>query len=216
MKSYKEIINNEKNKDYFKNIELFLKSEREKGKEIYPEEKNIFKAFELTSLENTKVVIIGQDPYHGKGEAMGLSFSVPTTVKVPPSLKNMYKELNIEYGEKERTSGDLTSWANQGVLLINSVLTVEKDSPASHKKIGWQKFTDTIIKEISNQKENVVFLLFGQYAESKKELIDENKHLIIITPHPSPFSARKGFFGSDCFKRTNKYLVEKNKQEINW
>lgn len=216
MKSYKEIINNEKNKEYFKNIELFLKSEKEKGKEIYPEEKNIFKAFELTTLENTKVVIIGQDPYHGKGEAMGLSFSVPEGIKIPPSLKNIYKELNMEYGEKERKNGDLTSWANQGILLINSVLTVEKDLPASHKKIGWQIFTDTIIKEISSQKENVVFLLFGQYAESKKELIDENKHLIIITPHPSPFSARKGFFGSDCFKKTNKYLKEKNKQEINW
>lgn len=216
MKSYKEIINNEKNKEYFKNIELFLKSEKEKGKEIYPEEKNIFKAFELTSLDNTNVVIIGQDPYHGKGEAMGLSFSVPEGIKIPPSLKNIYKELNMEYGEKERKNGDLTHWSEQGVLLINSVLTVEKDLPASHKKIGWQIFTDTIIKKISEEKENVVFLLFGQYAESKKALIDESKHCVIITPHPSPFSARKGFFGSNCFKRANEYLLENNKQEINW
>lgn len=216
MKDYKDIIAEEVKKDYFKSIELFLKKERENGIEIYPEEKNIFKAFELTSLEETKVVIIGQDPYHGQGEAMGLSFSVPEGIKVPPSLKNIYKELNIEYGEQERLNGDLTHWAKQGVLLINSVLTVEKDKPASHKKIGWQIFTDTIIKKISEEKENVVFLLFGQYAEGKKELIDENKHFIIITPHPSPFSARKGFFGSDCFKNTNKYLSSKNKKEINW
>ncbi len=216
MISYEEIINKEKNKEYFKTIESFLKNERENGKEIYPEEKNIFKAFELTSLENTKVVIIGQDPYHGKGEAMGLSFSVPKGIKVPPSLKNIYKELNIEYGEKERVDGDLTHWAEQGVLLINSVLTVEKDLPASHKKIGWQTFTDTIIKEISNQKENVVFLLFGQYAESKRNLIDENKHLVIVTPHPSPFSARKGFFGSNCFKKTNEYLKNNNIEQVLW
>lgn len=216
MISYEEIINKEKNKEYFKTIESFLKNERENGKEIYPEEKNIFKAFELTSLENTKVVIIGQDPYHGKGEAMGLSFSVPKGIKVPPSLKNIYKELNIEYGEKERVDGDLTHWAEQGVLLINSVLTVEKDLPASHKKIGWQTFTDTIIKEISNKKENVVFLLFGQYAESKRNLIDENKHLVIVTPHPSPFSARKGFFGSNCFKKTNEYLKNNNIEQVLW
>lgn len=216
MISYEEIINKEKNKEYFKTIESFLKNERENGKEIYPEEKNIFKAFELTSLENTKVVIIGQDPYHGKGEAMGLSFSVPKGIKVPPSLKNIYKELNMEYGEKERLNGDLTSWAEQGVLLINSVLTVEKDLPASHKKIGWQTFTDTMIKEISNQKENVVFLLFGQYAESKRNLIDENKHFVIVTPHPSPFSARKGFFGSNCFKKTNEYLKNNNIEQVLW
>lgn len=188
----------------------------EYNKDIYPKKESIFKALELTPLKDVKVVILGQDPYHGEGQANGLSFSVNKGIKLPPSLRNIYKELEQDLGIPTPTHGDLTNWSKQGVLLLNSVLTVEKGKPGSHKNMGWQEYTDGIIKQISEEKENIVFILWGKYAESKKELIDNNKHKIIISTHPSPFSARKGFFGSKPFSRTNNYLKEHNKKEIDW
>jgi len=183
---------------------------------IYPPKEQIFRALKLTPFENIKVVILGQDPYHGEGQANGLAFSVNKGIKVPPSLRNIYKELESDLNIKSPLHGDLTSWAKQGVLLLNSVLTVEKDNPGSHKNIGWEEYTDSLIKEISDKKKNIVFILWGKYAESKKSLIDEKKHFIISSPHPSPFSARKGFFGSKPFSRTNSYLKIKGKKEIDW
>lgn len=183
---------------------------------IYPPKELIFRALELTPFENIKVVILGQDPYHGEGEANGLAFSVNKGVKLPPSLRNIYEELKSDMGIKIPNHGDLTSWAKQGVLLLNSVLTVEKDKPASHRNIGWEEYTDSIIKKISDKKENIVFILWGKYAQSKKDFIDERKHLVISSPHPSPFSANKGFFGSKPFSKTNTYLKSKGKKEIDW
>lgn len=183
---------------------------------IYPPREFLFRALELTPIQSVKVVILGQDPYHGKGEANGLAFSVNRDIKIPPSLRNIYKELNDDLGLPIPTHGDLTKWALQGVLLLNSVLTVKKDTPGSHKDIGWQEYTDSIIKEISNTKLNVVFILWGKYALSKRELIDENKHLVIYSTHPSPFSARKGFLGSKPFSKCNKYLKSKGITEIDW
>lgn len=183
---------------------------------IYPPKELIFRALELTPFENIKVVILGQDPYHGEGEANGLAFSVNKGVKLPPSLRNIYEELKSDMGIKIPNHGDLTSWAKQGVLLLNSVLTVEKDKPASHRNIGWEEYTDSIIKKISDKKENIVFILWGKYAQSKKDFIDERKYLVISSPHPSPFSANKGFFGSKPFSKTNTYLKSKGKKEIDW
>lgn len=183
---------------------------------IYPPKELIFRALELTPFENIKVVILGQDPYHGEGEANGLAFSVNKGVELPPSLRNIYEELKSDMGIKIPNHGDLTSWAKQGVLLLNSVLTVEKDKPASHRNIGWEEYTDSIIKKISDKKENIVFILWGKYAQSKKDFIDERKHLVISSPHPSPFSANKGFFGSKPFSKTNTYLKSKGKKEIDW
>jgi uracil-DNA glycosylase len=163
-----------------------------------------------------KVVIIGQDPYHGKGQANGLSFSVEKNIKIPPSLKNIFIELKNNYPEYKYSDGDLSRWANQGVLLLNSILTVRKSEPGSHSNIGWEKFTDFVIKNISSEKRNVVFLLWGKYAQSKRRLIDENKHLILKSSHPSPFSAHKGFFKNYHFKKTNQYLLLNDLNEINW
>jgi len=187
-----------------------------KEQNTFPDKKNIFKALELTPLENVKVVILGQDPYHGEGQANGLAFSVNKDIKIPPSLKNIYKELNTDLNIEIPTHGDLTHWAKQGVLLLNSVLTVEPGRPGSHANIGWERYTDQIIKQISTEKEHIVFILWGKYAESKKYLIDESKHLTIISTHPSPFSARKGFFGSKPFSRANAFLIEKGMDPIDW
>ncbi len=186
------------------------------NKIIYPEYDNVFNALKITSYKNTRVVIVGQDPYHGENEAMGLSFSVPKNIKVPPSLKNIYKELNDDLGIDIPNHGDLTSWAKEGVLLLNSVLTVEKDKPGSHQKIGWQRLTDYIIKIINQKETPVVFILWGNYARNKKEIITNPNHLIIESTHPSPFSARNGFFGSKPFSKTNDFLKKNNLQEINW
>ncbi|KKP65330.1 MAG: Uracil-DNA glycosylase [candidate division WS6 bacterium GW2011_GWE1_34_7] len=183
---------------------------------IFPSRREIFRAFSLTPIDRVKVVIIGQDPYHGQGEANGLAFSVNKGIKIPPSLKNIYKELNSDLGIDIPNHGDLTKWANQGVLLLNSVLTVEKDKPGSHRNMGWEEYTDSVIREISEEKEHIVFILWGKYAESKKDLIDERKHLIISSPHPSPFSARRGFFGSKPFSRCNAYLKRNHIEEILW
>ncbi|MAS39355.1 MAG: uracil-DNA glycosylase [Flammeovirgaceae bacterium] len=202
-------------KDYFKLLVQKIKNEYKYHK-IYPKGDKIFNAFNLCPFDSLKVVIIGQDPYHGKGQANGLSFSVEKNIKIPPSLKNIFIELKNNYPEYEYTDGDLSRWANQGVLLLNSVLTVRKSEPGSHSNIGWEKFTDFVIKNISSKKRNVVFLLWGKYAQSKSRLIDENKHLILKSSHPSPFSAHKGFFKNFHFKKTNEYLLSNNINEINW
>ena len=196
---------------------FFQKIEKEyQNKIIYPKKENIYNALKLTPYENVKVVIVGQDPYHGENEAHGLSFSVQKGIKLPPSLKNIYKELLNDLNIVEPNCGDLTSWAKEGVLLINSVLTVEKDKPASHAKIGWNKYTDYIIQKINEKEKPVVFILWGNFAKTKKELITNPKHLVITSAHPSPFSARNGFFGSKPFSKTNEYLKENNIKPINW
>lgn len=186
------------------------------NKTIFPPKENIFEALKLTSYENTKVVIVGQDPYHGEGEAHGLSFSVKKGVKVPPSLKNIYEELHNDLGIAPKNDGDLTNWAKSGVLLLNAVLTVVKDTPASHRKLGWELFTDYIIKLLNEKEEPVVFILWGNFAKEKKILITNPKHYIITSPHPSPFSARYGFFGSKPFSKTNDFLRKNNLKEIDW
>ncbi len=185
-------------------------------KEVFPSLENVFNALKLTPYSKVKVVIVGQDPYHGQGEAHGLSFSVLNGTKLPPSLKNIYQELNSDLNIKPSLNGDLTCWAKEGVLLLNSVLTVEKDKPASHQKLGWQKLTDYIIKILNTKEEPIVFILWGNFARSKKELITSSHHLIIESVHPSPFSARNGFFGSKPFSKTNIFLKKHNIDEIDW
>lgn len=209
-------------------LSLFLKSEAYKklssyiqqeylNKTIYPKEEDLFKSFALTPLTAVKVVILGQDPYHGEGQAHGLCFSVGSGKPLPPSLKNIYKEIENDCSiKKDFTCGNLESLATQGVFLLNSILTVEADSPASHKGAGWEVFTDTVIKTISDNQEHVVFMLWGNFAKSKKVLIDTNKHLILEAPHPSPFSAYTGFFGCKHFSKCNEYLRTHNKKEIAW
>lgn len=187
-----------------------------KNKVIYPPKNYVFNALKLTPYSKVKVVIVGQDPYHGEGEAHGLSFSVQDGIKIPPSLKNIYKELNDDLGIHISSSGNLTKWAEQGVLLLNAVLTVEKDKPASHKDLGWERLTDYIIKEINLKEEPVVFILWGKFAKEKKKFITNPKHLVIESAHPSPFSASFGFFGSRPFSKTNDYLKSKNIEPIDW
>ena len=193
-----EILNEEYHKDYFKNIVAFV-NKIYKEKVIFPPKNRILSALDITDYDKVKVVILGQDPYHGIGEANGLAFSVNDGVKIPPSLKNIYKELYDDLKVPIPNTGNLESWANEGVLLLNSVLTVEKDKPASHKNIGWENFTDSIIKKLNEKEEPVVFILWGNFAKSKKSLITNPKHLIIESSHPSPFSVNYGFFGSRPF-----------------
>lgn len=185
-------------------------------KAIFPPKNYVFNALKLTSFANTKVVIVGQDPYHGVGEAHGLSFSVQEGIKIPPSLQNIYKELESDLGIKPSSKGDLTKWAKEGVLLLNAVLTVEKDKPASHRNLGWELLTDYIIKVLNTKEEPVVFILWGNFAKEKAKLITNPHHLILTSPHPSPFSARYGFFGSHPFSKTNQFLKEHNLKEIDW
>ena len=206
------VLKEEYEKNYFKNIAMFINKEY-KEKIVYPPKIDILRALKLTDYNDVKVVILGQDPYHGENEANGLSFSVNEGIKLPPSLKNIYKELYDDLGIT-KTTGDLTSWANQGVLLLNSVLTVLKDTPTSHSKIGWQEYTDAIIKKLNEREKPIVFILWGNYARSKKNLITNKRHYIIESPHPSPFSANSGFFGSRPFSKTNEFLKSKNKKEI--
>ncbi len=202
--------------DYYQHLLEFLKYESAHNKTIYPLKDQIFNAFDLSSFENTKVIILGQDPYHNEGQAHGLSFSVPEGVSIPPSLRNIYQELLSDLDITPSQSGNLTHWASQGVLLLNSVLTVEKNSPGSHAKSGWVDFTDTVIDVLNEQKQNLVFLLWGAHAQKKAELIDQNKHLVLTAAHPSPFSAHKGFFGCKHFSQTNDYLKMHNLQPIDW
>ena len=184
---------------------------------FYPPGKDLFKAFNLTPLDQVKVVILGQDPYHGPNQAHGLCFSVPDTVKPPPSLVNIFKELTDDVGKKvHHTNGNLESWARQGVFLLNTTLTVEKSKPLSHQKLGWDIFTNKVISVINEVKDHVVFILWGSFAQNKKDLIDSNKHLILTAPHPSPLSAHRGFFGSKPFSKTNTFLVSKQIDMIQW
>lgn len=200
----------------FAKLTDFIRQEYQ-TKTIYPRPENLFKAFWLTPFSKIKVVILGQDPYHDIGQAHGLCFSVPENIATPPSLKNIYKEIESDLGiKKDFKSGNLESWAQQGVFLLNAILTVIAHNPASHRKKGWEEFTDFVIKTISDKSEHVVFILWGSYARSKRILIDSDKHLILESPHPSPLSVFSGFFGSKPFSKTNNYLKKHNKTEINW
>ncbi len=185
-------------------------------KTIYPPKDHIFEALKLTSYKDTRVVIVGQDPYHGEGEAHGLSFSVQKGVKVPPSLQNIYKELYDDLGIPPKNDGDLTNWAKSGVLLLNAVLTVIKDTPASHRNLGWERLTNYIIRLLNEKEEPVVFILWGNFAKEKASLITNPRHLILMSPHPSPFAARYGFFGSKPFSKTNEFLKKNGLKEIDW
>lgn len=213
--SWKEALSEEFDKPYFRSLASFLHKQKSEGAIIYPPGKSIFKAFELCPLNEVKVVILGQDPYHGPNQAMGLSFSVPEGVPAPPSLKNIFKEIEDDLKIKMSGCPDLKKWAEQGVLLLNAVLTVMAGKPASHSGIGWQEFTDAVIKTVSERCDGVVFLLWGNYARSKKSLIDPSKHLILEAAHPSPL-ARGAFFGCRHFSKTNEYLTSKGKSPIDW
>lgn len=210
-----EVLSNVFNGDGFKKFMNVVKDEY-KNDTCFPEFNNIFNAFKLTPYKDVRVVIVGQDPYHGIGEAHGLSFSVRDGVKIPPSLQNIYKEMHDDLGLPIPNTGDLTKWAKQGVLLLNSVLTVKKDKPASHKNLGWERLTDYVIKLLNAKDEPVVFILWGNFARSKKSLITNKKHLVIESTHPSPFSARNGFFGSKPFSKTNDFLKKNNYKEIDF
>ena len=213
--SWKEVLKDEFDQPYFQNIITFLRSEKEAGKTIYPPGSLIFNAFNTTPFDKVEVVILGQDPYHNPGEAMGLSFSVPKGVRIPPSLQNIYKELHDDTGVPIPTHGDLTGWAEQGVFLLNAMLTVEKSKPQSHHKIGWQNLTDAVIRKLSEQREHLVFMLWGAFAIKKNALIDNSKHLTLEAAHPSPL-ARGAFFGNKHFSKANTYLIEHGKKPIDW
>ena len=214
--SWKEVLLQEFSKPYFLQIVTFLKTEKLSGKTIYPPGGLIFNAFNTTPFDKTKVVLLGQDPYHGPGQAHGLSFSVPDGIPPPPSLINIFRELQTDIGMPTPRSGNLTRWAQQGVLLLNASLTVRANDPMSHSKIGWAEFTDTVIRKVSEQKKNIVFLLWGKFAQEKQVLIDETRHLLLKAAHPSPFSADKGFFGCRHFSKTNAYLVSNGIDPIDW
>ena len=210
-----KILKSELHEEYFYNLLKFVQSEY-KRVTVFPPKNEVFKAFRYTPYKDLKVVILGQDPYHGEGEAEGLSFSVKKGIKKPPSLNNIFKELHDDLGYPIPIDGSLIPWAKQGVLLLNAVLTVIKDKAASHKDIGWEKFTDFVIKKINEKSDPVVFILWGNFARSKKKLITNKKHLIIESAHPSPLSAYNGFFGSHPFSRTNDFLEKNNIKPINW
>ena len=213
--SWKAVLSDEFNKNYFLNLKQFLLDEKKKHA-IYPNGKDIFNAFNYTPFAKVKVVILGQDPYHRNGQAHGLSFSVPDGVKQPPSLKNIFKELAEDLQIPIAETGNLTSWAKQGVLLLNATLTVRSKEAGSHQKKGWEKFTDAVIQKISIEKEGVIFLLWGRFAQDKAKLIDKSKHQILTAPHPSPFSAYSGFFGCKHFSKINATLKEQGLIEIDW
>lgn len=212
---WKKRLQPEFEKEYFKDLITFVKEEYT-NHVVYPPGKEIFAAFDACVFDNTRVVIIGQDPYHGPGQANGLCFSVREGMRIPPSLVNIFKEIRNDLGKPIPTSGDLTHWAQQGVLLLNATLTVRATEAGSHQKKGWEQFTDAVIKELSEQKSNLVFLLWGAYAQKKGEMIDRSKHLVLMSAHPSPFSAERGFFGNKHFSQTNDYLKSKGFAEIDW
>lgn len=211
-----KVLESEFDKPYFAGIVRFLKEEKGAGKIIYPPGPEMFSAFSLTPFEQVKAVLIGQDPYHGAGQAHGLCFSVRKGITVPPSLVNMYKELKADLDINPPGHGFLEQWAMQGLLMLNASLTVEAGKPMSHSKIGWEQFTDAVIRTISERKEGVVFLLWGKFAQQKEALIDTSKHFVLKAAHPSPFSATAGFFGSRPFSQTNKLLTQQGKTPINW
>lgn len=213
--SWKNALASEFDKDYFIKLTDFVRNEYISGKTVYPAPGDIFNAFNLCSFDNVRVVIIGQDPYHEPGQAHGLCFSVPDGIKFPPSLQNIYKEIENDLGRKSVTNGDLSNWAKQGVLLLNSTLTVQAHLAASHAGRGWEQFTDAVMQALSKQ-ENIVYMLWGSYAQKKAGIINSDKNLILHSVHPSPLSAHRGFFGNHHFSGANKYLKEFGKSEINW
>ena len=214
--SWLQYLRNEFEDEYMVKLSEFLREQKRSGKIIFPPGNQIFAAFDETPINRVKVVILGQDPYHGLGQAHGLSFSVPRLVNIPPSLKNIFIELQDDVGCSLPDHGCLAHWAAQGVLLLNSVLTVEKGSPGSHAGIGWERFTDKVMSIINIELDHVVFMLWGRYAKEKGKLLDDNRHLILTAVHPSPFSARNGFFGCGHFSKANNYLAANGKEEINW
>jgi len=214
-KNWSDFLKKETEKEYFKNLINFVEKEYSE-KIIYPKHENIFKSLELCDLQNLKVVILGQDPYHNQNQANGLCFSVNEGEKLPPSLKNIFTEINNDIGKEITNNGDLSNWAKQGVLLLNSIFTVEAHKAGSHQNRGWEIFSDEIIKLISEKNEKIVFILWGNFAKNKKNLINTQKHFILEAAHPSPFSAYSGFFGCKHFSKTNEYLIKNNIQTINW
>lgn len=214
--SWKEVLKEEFGEEYFKELRQFVKEEYQHAI-VYPAPKNIFRAFELTPFDKVEVVILGQDPYHGPGQANGLCFAVSEGIPLPPSLQNIFKEIESDLGQKlVHKTGDLERWAKQGVLLLNATLTVRAHKAGSHQGKGWEQFTDAVIRTLSDKKENLVFILWGNYAKSKGSIVDFEKHLVIESAHPSPFAAAHGFFGSKPFSKTNEYLVEHAKKPIDW
>lgn len=213
--SWKDRLTGEFGKPYFSKLIDFVRLEY-KTQTVYPPGKEIFRSFDACSFGDVKVVIIGQDPYHGAGQANGLCFSVRNGIRMPPSLVNIFKEIQLDLGKSIPVNGDLGRWAEQGVLLLNATLTVRGSSPGSHQKKGWEEFTDAVIKTISEEKQHVVFLLWGAYAQKKGEIIDRQKHLVLMSAHPSPFSADRGFFGCKHFSKANEYLRSKGLKEIEW
>ncbi|OOH89687.1 uracil-DNA glycosylase [Pasteurellaceae bacterium 15-036681] len=216
MKTWKDAIGDEKQKPYFQQILQYVQNERQAGKIIYPPQNEVFSAFALTEFSDVKVVILGQDPYHGPNQAHGLSFSVKPGIKPPPSLVNMYKELAQDVGFQIPQHGYLIEWAKQGVLLLNTVLTVQQGIAHSHAQIGWETFTDKVIAELNLHRENIVFLLWGSHAQKKGQFIDRNRHCVLTAPHPSPLSAHRGFLGCGHFSKANDYLRSQGISEINW
>lgn len=214
-KSWQKVLQEEFGKQYFKELANFVENEY-KLTTVFPEIKNVFRTFNLCSFDDVKVILLGQDPYHGEGQANGLCFSVNDGVKLPPSLKNIYKELVSDLGVPMPTNGNLDGWAQQGVLLLNATLTVRRAQPGSHQKQGWETFTDAVIKKLSDQKSNCVFILWGKYAQDKGKIIDQDKHCVLSAPHPSPFSVHSGFLGSKPFSKTNAYLKSVGKTPIAW
>ena len=214
-RSWKNLLGAELKKDYFIKIKHFV-SEDSKKNTVFPPMEKLFTAFDYTPLDNIKVVILGQDPYHNTGQANGLAFSVSDGMKIPPSLKNIYKELESDLGISPAKSGNLETWAKQGVFLLNATLSVRAHSPGSHQKIGWELFTDKVIELISTHKEHIVFILWGKFAQAKASLIDPNKHLVLTSYHPSPFSARHGFFGCKHFSKANSYLESHQISPVHW
>lgn len=213
--SWYKCLKDEFEKDYFLKLSSFVKEEYNHHR-IYPSGSQIFNAFDKCPFDEVKVVIVGQDPYHGEGQANGLCFSVNDGIRHPPSLQNIFKEIKSDLGIDAPTSGNLERWAEQGILLLNATLTVRASKPGSHQKKGWEEFTDAVLKVISEQKTNVVFLLWGAYAQKKGAFINDEKHLVLKSPHPSPFSAHSGFFGNKNFSKTNHYLSSLNRSNINW
>ena len=212
---WKEVLHEEFDKLYFSELKAFLLEEKQKFR-IYPPGKLIFNAFDHTPFEKVKVVLLGQDPYHGPGQAHGLCFSVPEGIELPPSLQNIFREINQDLGISPPSNGNLDRWASQGVLLLNATLTVQANRAGSHQNHGWERFTDRVIRLLAQEKENLVFILWGSFAQKKGEFIDRSKHLVLISPHPSPLSSYRGFFGNKHFSKTNEYLIRHKNKPIDW
>lgn len=213
--SWRKVLDEEFKEPYFNDLSAFVREEYLKGL-VYPNPKDVFRAFDLCPFDKVRVVILGQDPYHGVGQANGLSFAVHEGVRIPPSLQNIFKEIQSDIGVTPLMNGDLSRWAKQGVLLLNATLTVRASSPGSHQNKGWEEFTDAVIRKLSDEKENLVFILWGNYAKQKGAVINRSKHFVIESPHPSPFSANNGFFGSKPFSKANEYLREHGEREVDW